>query len=301
MPAWLKALGVLWALLALGVMLTFWQGPFLFTLVSAFRLHLVLALLLVGLPMTAFFPGPRRWVFLALPLAVTVTFASYFVSGSDAPPPGSTPMRVAVSNVLSANHDLSRLAAWVGQEKPDLLALIEVAESQRAQLESLPYEYKYLHPRASNFGLGLLCRQAPSQVVVLDENTPFPSLLASWPDYRVLVTHPMPPISRQARAGGDEQIKRLLSGLREGPPLLVLGDLNATGWDLRLRPLTEAGMVEARRGHGFLPTWPVGAPVFGIPIDHVYLPSGWVSLDCRTGPDIGSDHYPLVCDLARLQ
>jgi endonuclease/exonuclease/phosphatase (EEP) superfamily protein YafD len=302
--AWLQVLGLAWALLAPGVMLTFWQGPYLFTLASAFRAHLVVGLLLFGLPLVAFHPSRQRWLFLALPLAVGITFASYLVprdlpGPADGEAPRSAPLGVAVVNLWSGNRDLGRLAQWLDTETPDLVALLEVTEAHRAQLESLPYEVKFLHPRNSNFGLALLCRAAPEQLVVLDEESPFPSLLASWSDYRLLVTHPMPPISATARQAGDDQLERLYAGLREGPPLIVVGDLNATGWDLRTRPLREAGMVEARRGHGMLPTWPVRQGWLGIPIDHIYLPAGWQSLECRRGPDIGSDHFPLFCRAAR--
>ena len=300
-PLLFNTLGAVWAMLALAVMVSFWQGPYLFNLASPFRLHWVLGLLVVGLPLAVFYPHPKRWVFLALPLAVGMTFLSYFAPRSSRLDPAhSGRARVAVSNILSANQDLARLSAWLAEEKPDIVALTEVTEAHRAQLEALPYAHKTLYPQQSNFGLGLLCQTAPSQVVVLDEGSPFPSLLATWPDFRVLITHPIPPISKGARVAGDEQMQRLTERLKDdaSPPLLVLGDLNATGWDLRLQPLREAKMVEARLGHGFLPTWPADRPIFGIPIDHIYLPAGWESLDCRRGPQIGSDHFPLVCDLA---
>ncbi len=296
---WLRLLGTVWALLALAVMVTFWQSPYLFTLASAFRFHWLLGLLLVGLLLAFFHRDSKRWIFLALPLAVGVTFLSYFTpAGARLPAQSSNSLRVAVSNLLTSNHDLTRFRDWITKEQPDLVALVEVSEAHRAQLEELPYDFKFLHPRQpDNFGLGLLCRRPPLEAVVLDESTPFPSLLATWPEYRLLITHPMPPISAGARFAGDEQMKRLVEGLVDaGPPLLVVGDLNATGWDRRLRPLQDAGMLEARSGHGLLPTWPTGLPIFGIPIDHIYLPAGWESHGCRRGPNIGSDHYPLVCD-----
>lgn len=295
----LRLLGTVWSALALAVMLTFWQGPYLCALISPFRAHWLAGLLLLGLPMSMLFPHPRRWIFLAMPLAVGVTFYSYFVS----PQPKLDPAqcgrtRLVVSNLLSSNRDLSRFRTWLDEEKPDIVALLEVSEGQRAQLESLPFAFKSLHPRRGNFGLGLLCRSEPTSVQVLDEGSPFPSLLATWPDYRVLITHPIPPVSRGARKAGDDQLKRLL-GLNDGSsPLLIVGDLNATGWDSRLRPFAESGLQEARLGHGLVPTWPANRPIPGIPIDHVFMPPGWESFAFYRGPDIGSDHFPLSCELA---
>lgn len=291
--------GSFWALLALAVLVTFWQGPYFFTLASPFRLHLVFALLVVGAPLAVFYPHPRRWVFLALPMAVGVTFLPYLWPHAADAVPDSGKLRVALANIYVGNPNLDRLSAWVQAEQPDLLAIMEVTAEHQAELERLPLAHKTIVARSSAFGIALMSRRPPERVEVLEEDTPFPSLLASWPEYRVLVTHPIPPVSRQAREIGDQQIRRLLASLDDGAlPLLVLGDLNAVGWDQRLLPLREAGLVEARKGHGFLPTWPAQLPVFGIPIDHIYLPSDWKSLDCRRGPDIGSDHYPLIADLA---
>lgn len=295
----LRLMGTAWSLLALAVMLSFWQAPYPCVLISPFRAHWVAALLTVGLPMALFYPHPRRWVFLAMPLAVSVTFYPYFVSRAQRVDPSlSGRTRLVVSNLNSANLDLSRFTAWVEQEKPDVVALVEVSEEQRAQLESMPFEYKALHPRRSNFGLGLLSKTAPLSVQMLDEDSPFPSLLATWPEYRLLVTHPMPPVSRAARDAGDEQLIHLLSMDDHSLPLVIAGDLNATGWDLRLQPLKDAGLEEARMGHGFMATWPADRPMPGIPIDHVFMPTSWDSLAFCRGPDIGSDHFPLFCELA---
>ena len=295
----LRLLGTVWSMLALAVMLSFWQAPYPCVLISPFRAHWVAALLVVGLPMALFYPHPRRWVFLALPLAVSVTFYPYFITRTPRLDPAqSGRARLVVSNLNSANLDLSRLAAWVQQENPDVVALIEVSEGQRAQLESLPFEYKAIHPRGSNFGLALLSKTAPIALQVLDEDSPFPSLLATWPEYRLLVTHPMPPVSRAARDAGDEQMTHLLSMDDHSLPLVIAGDLNATGWDLRLQPMKDAGLEEARIGHGFVATWPANNPMPGIPIDHVFMPATWDSLAFYRGPDIGSDHFPLFCELA---
>ena len=296
----IRLLGLAWMALALALVLTFWQAPFLFTLASAFRVHLTLAVLALGLPLTFLYPHRNRWVFLGLPLAVSLTFISYLLPRTpmlDAAHSGS--VKIVLANLYSGNHDMTRLSRWVAEERPDILTLVEVSPAQIAQLEALPFAYKSLHPQNSNFGVGLLAQKAPDKVEVLDEKTPFPSLLATWPEYRLLLTHPIPPINIGAREYGDAQMERLLQDLRKASPLplLVVGDLNATGWDRRLEPLKRAGMQEARAGHGLLPTWPVGQPVLRIPIDHIFLPPGWETRACRRGPEIGSDHFPLLAEV----
>ncbi len=289
----------LWGILALVTICTFWQRPYPMVLISPFRFQLTGALLVFGLPLSVLVRRPKRWVFTALPLAIGMTFLPYLrTDGTVAPTQESLTM--ALANVYSGNSDLTRLKNWVEKEQPDVLGLLEVTEAHRSQIESLPYAYKLIHPRASNFGLALLSRTPPNKIVVLEEDTPFPSILATWPDYRVLLTHPIPPISPRARTVGDAQVKRLAATLaHESPSLVVIGDLNATGWDARMEPFLDSGLKEGRLGHGLLPTWPVGRPYMAIPLDHILLPPGWESKSCRTGPDIGSDHYPLLLKAGR--
>jgi vancomycin resistance protein VanJ len=50
-------------------------------------------------------------------------------------------------------------------------------------------------------------------------------------------------------------------------------------------------------GHGF--GWTRFLPHFSIRIDHVLSCSGWRPLRALVGPDLGSDHLPLIVDLAR--
>ncbi len=300
-PLPIRILIGLWGVTALLTVFSFWQRPYLLVLVSPFRVQLTLALLLMGIPLCLLVRRPNRWVFLALPLVIGTTFLPYLRSARDLPIPlDSPPLSIALANVYSGNTDLNRLTAWLEQEKPEVLVLLEVTENHRAQIEALPYPFKLIHPQQSNFGIALLAQTPPTEAEVVEGDSPFPSIVASWPDHRILATHPIPPISPTARQVGDSQLQRLADGLiKQEPPLLVVGDLNATGWDGRLEPFKLAGLKDARRGHGILATWPVGKPFMAIPLDHILLPKTWQSQRCVLGPDIGSDHYPLLARVVR--
>jgi endonuclease/exonuclease/phosphatase (EEP) superfamily protein YafD len=58
--------------------------------------------------------------------------------------------------------------------------------------------------------------------------------------------------------------------------------------------------AEAGLGFGYT-EWPqVRLLSFGIRIDHVLAGSGWRCRRCWVGPDVGSDHLPLLAELSPL-
>jgi endonuclease/exonuclease/phosphatase (EEP) superfamily protein YafD len=59
-----------------------------------------------------------------------------------------------------------------------------------------------------------------------------------------------------------------------------------------------SNLHDSRKGFGIQPTWPSDKPIFMVPIDHV-LVSKEIRIQNRfTGPDIGSDHRPVIVDFS---
>ncbi len=96
------------------------------------------------------------------------------------------------------------------------------------------------------------------------------------------------------------QIERLaaLRAAHKGP-LIIAGDLNMTPWSYRLqRFLARADM---RRHATFLRSWPTDGQ-FRLPfpaflIDHVLTTPDIKTVSIRIGPNLGSDHLPVVAVL----
>ena len=61
---------------------------------------------------------------------------------------------------------------------------------------------------------------------------------------------------------------------------------------------TASGLHDSSQGRGPLPTWPADSPLLRIPLDHCFHSGDVRILAKRPGPDIGSDHLPLIIDLA---
>lgn len=289
--------GLAWAATALLTIFTYWQQPTLLNLASSFRVQLLVSLALLSLPPTVFFKGPRRFLFLGVTLLISSTFLRYFAPTET---PRGKETAIAVANVYSGNRDLTRLKSWEESRPVDILGLLEVTGHHLSLLQGFGFPHAVFEPRENNFGIALLSRRPPLRTLVLDPETPFPSILAEFEEHFVLLTHPMPPVNVEAREVGDAQVQRLAGLLSTLPkPCVVMGDLNATDWDRRLEPLKDAGLRDSREGFGILATWPTDRWWMRIPIDHILVPENWTVKSCERGPDIGSDHYPLravVCD-----
>jgi endonuclease/exonuclease/phosphatase (EEP) superfamily protein YafD len=293
LSVWARLWGSLWALVVLVAVFSFWQNPYHLTLISAFRFQLFLGLIVLSVPPIIVFPGKRKLLFVAVPLMFSLTFASYLIPVGG-PPQGEQSVSVALANIYSGNRDLSRFREWLKANPSDVVGVLEVSEHHIQALQEMGFEHMVSEPRENNFGLALLSKQAPLRTTVLGLESPFPSILAEFDNYQVLLCHPPPPVNVELREVGDIQVEVLLNYLESSTkPVIFMGDLNATGWDLRVFPLKERGYKDARRGFGMIPTWPTASRLLQIPIDHIFVPEKWTVNICERGPEIGSDHFPL--------
>ena len=114
----------------------------------------------------------------------------------------------------------------------------------------------------------------------------------------VIATHPVPAICREYAAWRDGQLAELPGVVRRATsPVVLLGDLNSTPWGAHFRKLVhDSALRDSAQGRGVHPTWPAIDPLLRIPIDHCLLSPAIGLVDRQVGPDIGSDHYPLIVD-----
>lgn len=79
--------------------------------------------------------------------------------------------------------------------------------------------------------------------------------------------------------------------------LVMAGDFNSTPWSFtRQRHDRLFGLARVTRGMFSFPAW-LG-PLAAMPIDQVYLGRRWRLVSLERGPNLGSDHFPLVAKLA---
>ncbi len=217
-------------------------------------------------------------------------------------------LRILHANVLSRNEQPALLLDLIAREQPDLLVLHEINARWIGALAVLADDYPYRDgaQREDDFGILVLSRAPLHEAAVRQfGSSRVPSVTFQLQVHHVtlqfVATHTMPPMSAAAQSARDEHLTRMIAFAKtRSEPLIIVGDLNTTMWSPSHRRLCdELGLANTRRGFGVLPSWPASLPtVMRIPIDHCLVGDGITVLDCRLAPDIGSDHLPLIINLA---
>ena len=234
--------------------------------------------------------------------------------GAAALPPraeGAPPLRVMTANLLAPNRDTDRTVRQILDTRPDVLVVEELTPEWLDALASggvtdlLPFGY--VVPRDDCFGIGILSRHPLTGRDVIDlDGVP---LLRATVDVgggavTVLAVHTLPPRTSEYARVWDHQMT-VLAGLveRERGAVVVLGDLNATAQARNYQRLVRGRLRGAHedRGRGLATTWPNGLfPLPPIRLDHVLVSRELAVRDVRELAPNGSDHVPVVADLAVL-
>lgn len=217
-------------------------------------------------------------------------------------------LRVLLSNVLFANHNYALFAAYVREQQPDIVICQEVSLRWGREMEKLKdaYPHAVIVPKAGGAGIALLSRYPFKESFVLQlGDVSRPSILATVDlgstTVAVLTLHPHTPLAagnfrdRNAQLAEAATLAATLPGHK-----MLIGDLNTTLWSPFLADLeNNSGLVNARRGAGALPSWPTHLPkLLRLPIDHCFVSPEIAVTEIKTGSNIGSDHLPLIVDVA---
>jgi len=298
------AVGVLTCIASLvGFLGRHWWG---FELASHFRAQYALALALAG----SILMIGRRWGWAAIFAIAALLDAGPLLprlsTGAEAQASADRPvLRAMLANVNSANRDYPRIRAALLAQQPDFAVLLEVTPWLFDRLADLAdrYPHRIAAPQEDNFGIALLSRRPFLRADIVQLGPPgLPSIRAEFQidggRLILLGTHPLPPIGPELARDRNEQLTKLAEVARSTPqPLLLLGDLNISPWSPFFeRLLADSGLRDSGDGRGIQPTWPVRWPPLWIPIDHALHSAGIRVLRRATGPDLGSDHYPVIVD-----
>lgn len=234
-------------------------------------------------------------------------------SGSDAARsvPVTDSLKFLVVNIHLDTVDVEPLLRLIDQESPDLVAIVELSSVAAAALGVLDSRYpsRIQVPRDDPFGMGVWAVQPNLDLKALVAPVSgFPAIQVGGhadSDWSLWLIHPFPPLGSTGSGWRDAYLGFVADQVGNAGSGLVAGDFNATPWSAAYRRFRQqTGMADASAGHPPIPTWrppgPMGS-LLALPLDHLLHGRDWQVQDFRVGPDIGSDHRPLIVSLSRVR
>ncbi|MGI8936269.1 MAG: endonuclease/exonuclease/phosphatase family protein [Phormidesmis sp.] len=310
------------ALLALGIttvamLSSRMSGPLLFELLCHFQMQYLGMVLFLGV--VAVWLKRSRLILFTL-------FCSALLSAQVIPwyfPPAQSDTnsnyRVMSTNLNVANSNATEVIKLTKKERPDLALFMEVNDSMAKQLEVLktflPYSSNQLTPYQPGTVLYSKDPITDLKVRKFDTNNAV-NLTAHVQTINrqllIVAIHPLPPITREFLHSRNKVFGAVSDYIQQQTdPVLLIGDFNTTMWSPFYRTLAhETGLKNTRKGLGTFPTWPANmsyrptpklnilTKLFQIPIDQCLASPSLNVVRMHTGPEIGSDHLPIIVDFS---
>lgn len=213
--------------------------------------------------------------------------------------------RVLLINVNTQFGSPSKVIKIIQDYDPDMVVLEEIDYKWFSQLRSpmVSYPYSEIQPQEDNFGIALYSKYPFTQSdIVYIGDAEVPSIIAEIETnngrFTILATHPLPPTSKEYFLCRNDQFEKLPQYIRGATsPVMLVGDLNTSPWSYHFKNLLkQAGLKDSSQGRGVQPTWPSYSPILLIPIDHCLYSSGIEIIQKEVGPNVDSDHYPVIID-----
>jgi endonuclease/exonuclease/phosphatase (EEP) superfamily protein YafD len=220
-------------------------------------------------------------------------------------PAAPPPLRVLMVNVHDENPTYQGVADLIRKERPDVVGLVEFTARCSQTLSDLHSDYPYrVEWPAGARGIALWFRRAPVFInqpaqFVRGGNPVIHGLIeyAGRPRH-IWVVHTINPFWR-AWESGNAELDAIAERVGTTPgSRIVVGDMNTTEGSAHFRNfLRVSGLRDSRLGFGRQGSWPTDF-FYRLPIDHAFVSDELAVVDRRLGPSVGSDHLPLLLDLA---
>ena len=272
----------------------------------------------------------RRWVLALLCLAVAVWNTQLIwpdITPLRAPAQADSGrvLKVVNFNLYFHNERLDETAAYLVNSGADVIGLVEARARAKVGLAHLKEAYPYsidcigIEPECQtmlfskyplkNAYAGAVDGRYPTIAIaevqlpggavtvgVTHLNTPF--VTAPRPALASNAIDPAPLLADAPRLEQSAQAANLARFLAKQPEdLILVGDFNSAPWS-PIQIAFRAATGLDNRGH-FLPSWPSWTwPVFRLSLDQVFVRGRAQVTRIGLGPDVGSDHLPVVAEIA---
>lgn len=231
-----------------------------------------------------------------------------------APVARSTQASVGSLTIVGANLwfdriDPQRLRIYLRDMDADIVVLNEASARWLTLLsDDYPYRISNLSRIGIDYGVVMLSRhriEQPAQALVRLPSSGVVGRICPPGGERHCVTvvgmHTPSPLSLARTLNRDRELRETGALLGEfgREPLVLAGDLNTSPWSRGFRALLVASRLsDSSAGTGLSPTWNIRWPAALVPIDHILHSAELRIVTRRVGPDLGSDHLPVIARLS---
>lgn len=229
-----------------------------------------------------------------------------------------TLLRVLHATLNRDNTDITKAIEYINQQAPDIVSLVEVTPQSLPQFQVglAGYQLVIGEPRTNSHGSAWFVSKQPSspvtiqqsEVIHLPANSDRPlvrvTIAIAGKTIELLCFHAIRP--RDANTVNYQQVefaalaKWSQNLLQNGQHnIIAIGDFNSTPWYGAFRKLLhDSELINSQNGFGLQPTWHSGLPaLLRLPIDHCLHSRSFITVDRSIGPNVGSDHLPLLVAL----
>lgn len=266
-------------------------------LFSHFRLQYAVWLALCGLALLALRRAALAVATVMLAAANVLPVLQHHYGAPAAPAAEGPGLRAVLLNVYFRSGSHERVLRYVREAAPDLIVFLEVTPAWLGALRGLgdvlPYQVQagelLVASRLPLTGLRVVpLGPADTRAILVRTQHGAESLT-------VIGTHTNWPLGPGIAASRNGELTALAALARSvDGPLVILGDLNVTPFSPVFSFLLSRGrLADCSAGRGWHPTWPAWFPPLYLQIDHCLVGPGVGVAGLRTGPYVGSDHYPL--------
>jgi endonuclease/exonuclease/phosphatase (EEP) superfamily protein YafD len=273
---------------------------------TVFRLQYVVLLLAAALLALAL----QQWYLVVAAVALSGVNIAAIAPWQDGPRSAASSadptLRIVAFNVKSGNHRYDQLAPLVAELKPDVLGLVELTPgwAHAADSASSRVRPRGFAVQRGAYGMGLLSAATPTAISARHFPADGPVVLIARFTIRdrpltFVLVHVHTPFAGSVH----ERELRALAAARPslGSRLIVCGDFNTVSWAAQFQDFSRStGVTDVFRGAWHAYSWPSWSRLLGVPLDHCLISSGLAVRERHFGPSIGSDHFPLVVDVAIL-
>jgi endonuclease/exonuclease/phosphatase (EEP) superfamily protein YafD len=216
-------------------------------------------------------------------------------------------VRLFNANLLFTNTNHEAMIAEIEQADADILLFQEYTSAWDAAFSRSwmdeAYPYRFLNIIDSPFGSGIWSKRPLTDTTIWStEGVPMvqATIQIDGQPVRLHDIHPPPPMKNYARwARIQDDIRK--TAVDESIPVMIVGDFNMGSHNRFYKNILDQGFYSLHQelGRGLAISWPNGLRnVPPVQLDHIFVSAELVGLSINEGIGSGSDHKPLIADVA---